>query len=107
MKIRTIHLSHLKPETLEEYKEHHRNVWPELQQAYLAAGITQLSCCLHGNQLLVFTECDDAIYPAARAALAASEVEQRWSRLMRPLADSNFTPIKFEEVFYMSSTDSL
>ena len=107
MKKRMIFLTHLKSEKIEEYKEHHRNVWPELQEAYREAGITQISCFLHDNQLLVFTEYDEAIYPAAKAALGASEVEQRWAQLMRPLADSDFKPIEFEEVFYMPPSDAL
>ena len=106
MKKRVMHMGRLKPDKLEEYKEFHRNVWPELQQVYREAGITQISCCLHGTQLLIFTEYDDAIYPAAKAALAQNEVELRWAALMRPLADPDWKSVEFEEVFYMPPSDA-
>ena len=107
MKARKIHMARIKPEKLEEYKEYHRNVWPELQEAYHQAGITQLSCYLHENILLVTLEYDEAIYPAAKAALAENEVEMRWQALMRPLADPDFKSLEFEEVFYMPPSDAL
>lgn len=107
MKIRKVHMARLRPEKLEEYKEYHRNVWPELQEAYRQAGITQISCLLNGTTLLVFSEFEEEIHAAARAALAENDAEKRWQALMRPMADPEFQPLTFEEVFYMPPSSAL
>ena len=91
----------LKPERVEEYKEYHRHVWPELLAAYRQAGITKVSCFLHGVDLLVYSEYDDAVYPQAKAALARNEVEIRWQALMGELRDPAAASVEFAEVFHM------
>ncbi len=101
MKKRMLHMARLKPECLEEYKEHHRNVWPELEAVYRRAGITGLSCFLNGTTLLVYSEFDPAVYPASRSWLAQNETEQKWQALMKPLADSGFASVEFKEVYHL------
>lgn len=101
MKKRMIHMGHLRPELLELYKEFHRNVWPELEASYRQAGITQVSCFISGTQLLVYSEYDDTRYPATQVSAAALEVQEKWSKLMRPLADPDIPSIQFEEVYHM------
>lgn len=52
----------IKPDKIEEYKESHRVVWPELLAVYKKHGIVKISCFLKGNDLLVYTEYDPEIY---------------------------------------------
>ena len=94
-------MARLKPERIEEYKEHHRAVWPELEELYRRAGIAELSCFLHGNELLIFTEYDDALLSASRKWLVEHEVERKWQALMKPFADPGFAAVEFEEVYCM------
>ena len=65
MEKRMIHIGQLQPECIEEYRRHHRQVWPELEALYRQAGILQSSCFLHADRLLVFSEYDDEKYPAS------------------------------------------
>ena len=53
---RTLFWGRIKADKIEEYKESHRHVWPELLAAYRQAGIRKISCFLHGVDLLVYTE---------------------------------------------------
>ena len=104
MKKRMLHMRRLRPECVEEYKAHHRNVWPELEAVYRRAGITLISCFLNENTLVIYTEYDATNYPASRSWVAGNEIEQKWGSLMKPLADPAFTALEFEEVYRMEST---
>ena len=102
MKKRMLHMSHLKPECIESYRQHHLEVWPELEALYRQGGILQVSCFLHADRLLVFSEYDDEKYPASKEWISNSEVQKKWSQLMGPLADPATPSIEFEEVYHMA-----
>ncbi len=73
----------VKRHLLEEYKETHRNVWPEMQSALRAAGWGNYSLFLREDGLLIgYLETDD--FAVAREKLAASEVNARWQAEMAP-----------------------
>lgn len=73
----------VKAHLLEEYKETHRNVWPDMQEALRNAGWTNYSLFLRNDGLLVgYLETDD--FDRARQRLAASEVNLRWQAEMAP-----------------------
>ena len=101
MKKRTMHMARIKPECLEAYKEHHRNVWPELEAVYRKAGFTGLSCFLNGNLLLIYLEYDEALFAASSAWLDKNEVQVKWQALMKPMSDPEFQKLDFEEVYRM------
>jgi len=101
MNKRVIQMARIKPERLEEYKEHHRHVWPELEAVYRRAGFTSLSCFLHDNLLLIYLEYDEALYPASSAWLEVNEAQVKWQAMMKPMADPEFTKMDFEEVYRM------
>lgn len=103
---RKLCMAHLKPECLEDYREFHRHVWPELEAAYQRAGITALSCFLHGTTLLIYSEYDPERYPASLSWLSREPVEQKWQALMRPLADPSAAAVEFEEVYRMVAANS-
>ena len=96
---RMLFMSKLKPECVEEYRRYHENVWPELEQAYKEAGILKVSCFLHENTLLVYSEYDESRYPASREALIQKDVEKQWAAIMSKFSDSSFSSVEFEEVY--------
>lgn len=96
----------VKPERLEEYKERHRNVWPEMQTALRETGWGNYSLFLRDDGLLVgYLETEH--FERARAEMAQREVNERWQREMgnffvQPdgvLPDRAMQPL--EEVFHL------
>lgn len=103
---RVCFLSRVRPDRLDEYRERHRAVWPEMLEALRDAGWTNYSLFLTPDGLLVgYLEADD--FEASQRAMAATEVNARWQAEMseffvdldgkRP--DEGFTPL--EEVFHL------
>ena len=71
----------VKPDKLREYKERHRQVWPEMQTALRETGWGNYSLFLREDGLLVgYLETDD--FELARARMAQKEVNARWQREM-------------------------
>ena len=103
---RVCFLLQVKPERIEEYKERHRNVWPEMLDALRSTGWHNYSLFLRADGLLVgYLETPD--FEAARAAMAKLEVNSRWQAEMREFfvapegknADERMKPL--EHVFYL------
>ena len=71
------------PSRLEEYRERHAAVWPEMLRALREAGWRDYSLFLRDDGLLVgyFVAEDPA---AAQAAMASSPVADRWEAEMAP-----------------------
>lgn len=97
----------VKPEKLDEYREHHRRVWPEMLEALRAAGWHNYSLFLRPDGLLFgYVETPDGL-AAAQAKMAATEVNTRWQEFMAPYfespggarADEMFQEL--EEVFHL------
>jgi L-rhamnose mutarotase len=97
---------HVKPDRLEEYKERHRTVWPEMQTALRETGWGNYSLFLRNDGLLVgYLETESV--ERARAGMAKREVNDRWQREMgdffiQPdgvLPDRAMQPL--EEVFHL------
>jgi len=103
---RVCFLLQVRPERLEEYKERHRAVWPDMLQALSETGWHNYSLFLRDDGLLVgYFETPD--YEAALAGMAAREVNERWQREMAPFfvdldgrrPDEGF--LRLEQVFYL------
>jgi L-rhamnose mutarotase len=78
---RVCFLGRVRPDRLAEYRERHAAVWPEMLSALRAAGWSNYSLFLAGDGLLIgYLETDD--YPAALAAMAATDVNARWQAEM-------------------------
>jgi L-rhamnose mutarotase len=78
---RVCFLARVRPERMDEYRERHARVWPEMLAALRAAGWGNYSIFLAGDGLLVgYLETDD--YAAALAAMAATGVNARWQAEM-------------------------
>jgi L-rhamnose mutarotase len=96
----------VKPERLAEYRERHRSVWPEMQEALRETGWHNYSLFLRDDGLLVgYLETDN--FERARSAMAAREVNARWQREMAGffvqrenlLPDQVMTPL--QEIFHV------
>ncbi len=78
---RVCFLLKVRPDRLEEYKQRHREVWPEMLAALRETGWHNYSLFLRKDGLLVgYLETPD--FEAALAGMAATEVNQRWQRSM-------------------------
>jgi L-rhamnose mutarotase len=77
----------VKPEKLEEYRQIHASVWPELLTELKAAGIRNYSLWLRPDGTeFGYLECDD--WQASCDYLAKSAVHDRWQTFMQNYLDS-------------------
>ena len=95
----------VKPDRLEEYKERHAAVWPDMLRALKDTGWNNYSLFLRPDGLLIgYVESDDLA--AAQSAMAETDVNAQWQAEMgeffveldgRP--DEGF--VRIEEVFHL------
>ena len=100
---RVCFLLQVKPDRLDEYRERHRAVWPEMLDALRDAGWRNYSLFLRDDGLLVgYLETDD--FEAAQRAMAQAEVNDRWQRDMAPFFDARADHAleRLEEVFHLA-----
>ena len=74
----------VRPDRLDEYRERHAAVWPEMLRALRNAGWGEYQLFLRDDGLLVGTVGVDDL-AAAQAAMDATEVSARWEAEMAPL----------------------
>jgi L-rhamnose mutarotase len=103
---RVCFILHVKKDRLDEYKERHTHVWPEMQEALRQTGWHNYSLFLRDDGMLVgYVETPD--FQKALDGMAALEVNGRWQREMREFfedpqgrdADKQMQPL--EQVFYL------
>ena len=95
----------VRPERLAEYKERHKQVWPEMLEALSATGWHNYSLFLREDGMLIgYMETRD--FQGALKGMEALEVNERWQREMQPFfaavtgrPDENMVPL--EEVFHL------
>lgn len=104
---RVAFLLKVREDKVEEYKEHHRTVWPEMLDALRRNGWHNYSLFMGKDGLLFgYFETPESLQ-AALAGMAKEEVNARWQDLMAPYfeglgsahADENM--IELEEVFHL------
>ncbi|WP_406317098.1 L-rhamnose mutarotase [Streptosporangium sp. NBC_01639] len=84
---RVCFLLKVRPDRLEEYRERHAAVWPEMLDALRSAGWHNYSLFTREDGLLVgYLETDD--FEAALAGMAATEVNARWQAEMAPFFEN-------------------
>ena len=74
----------LRPEKREEYLRLHADVWPEVEQTLVAAGIENYSIFLHDDLLISYYEYAGADHAAAQAQIGADPTTRRWWELTDP-----------------------
>ena len=96
----------VKRDRLTEYRERHKSVWPEMQEALSRAGWQNYSLFLREDGLLIgYLETQN--FEQARAEMARTDVNQRWQASMLEFfesssgraADERMRPL--EEVFHL------
>ena len=104
---RVCFLLQVRPDRLGEYKERHKAVWDDMQQALRETGWHNYSLFLRDDGLLVgYFETPD--YQAALDGMAQREVNERWQKDMGPFfvnlgdrrPDEGF--LRLEEVFHLA-----
>ena len=90
----------VRADRLDEYRERHQAVWPEMLAALREAGWTNYSLFLHPDGLLIgYLETED--FEAAKRAMEETEVDARWQAEMAPLFDGELAFERVEEVFHL------
>lgn len=84
---RVCFLLKVRADRLDEYRERHAEVWPEMLQALSETGWRNYSLFLREDGLLVgYLETED--FAAALAGMEATEVNARWQAEMAPFFES-------------------
>ncbi|WP_242107180.1 L-rhamnose mutarotase [Luteimonas aquatica] len=76
---------HDDPKMIAEYERWHRadNVWPEIVESILSAGVEELEIYRAGDRLLLIMDVGEDFDPAAKAAADAANPQVRaWEDLM-------------------------
>ncbi len=94
----------LRPGAESEYRRRHAAVWPDMLDALRAAGARDYSIFLDGDRLFACLDVDE--FDAFRAAMAATEVNDRWQAEMAGLIDPLTDPAtgfhrRLEEIFHL------
>lgn len=97
----------VKQELIDEYKEHHENVWPEMLEALRSTGWHNYSLFMRDDGMLFgYFETPESL-AAAQAGMADTEVNQRWQDKMSAYfeipegAHPDEMFIELEEVFHL------
>lgn len=96
----------VKPDRIEEYKERHREVWSEMQQALRETGWHNYSLFLRGDGLLIGYFETPSLQQAV-AGMVEREVNARWQAEMAEFFEDldGATPdtgfLRLEEVFHL------
>ncbi len=97
----------VKRELIDEYKERHRHVWAEMLAALSASGWHNYSIYLRDDGTLFGYFETPELLQAAQAAMAATEVNDRWQTQMSPYfeipdgAHPDALFIELEEIFHL------
>ena len=102
---RTGFLLKVKQDRLEEYKEHHKAVWPKMLDALRRNGWQNYSLFMREDGLLFgYFEADESLQ-ASLDGMAGEEVNRHWQEFMAPFfeippgADPDQMMVELEEVF--------
>ncbi len=97
----------VKPEKLQEYKEHHKNVWPEMLEALRRTGWHNYTIFTREDGLLFgyFETPED--FRAALDGMSRETINARWQDFMAPYfegiggARADESMLELEEVFHL------
>lgn len=97
----------VKPDMIEEYKQRHAAVWPEMQAALRRTGWHNYSLFLRPDGLLFgYFETPDSLQ-AAQAGMEREEINAKWQASMVPFFESlaglrpDESMLELEEVFHL------
>lgn len=97
----------VKPEKIQEYRERHRAVWPEMQEALRRNGWHNYSLFLREDGTLFgYVEAEDS-FAAALEGMDREEINTRWQTYMdgffeiTPGLHADQAMLELEEVFHL------
>lgn len=97
----------LKMETIDQYVDHHANVWPEMLQALSETGWSNYSLFIDRRDGSLFGYVETPDIEKAKALMAERDVNTRWQKMMGPFfeqlegvsPDEGF--FTMEQIFYL------
>ncbi len=96
----------VKQDRIEEYKAHHVNVWPEMQEALTRTGWHNYSLFMRDDGLLFgYFETPDSLAEAL-AGMDKEEINAKWQDVMAPFFEGTGSHadkmmVELEEVFHL------
>jgi L-rhamnose mutarotase len=95
----------VRPDRLEEYKAHHKQVWPEMLEALRETGWHNYTLFMRLDGLIFGYFETEQDLGTAQAKMAAKEVNTRWQEFMSSFMDANARPdetfVELEEYFHL------
>ena len=95
----------VRPDRLAEYREHHKNVWPEMLEALHETGWHNYTLFMREDGLIFGYFETDANLATAQAKMAAKEVNTRWQEFMSSFTDADVRPdetfLELDEYFHL------
>ena len=83
------------PKAISEYKEYHRQVWPEVERMQYRLGVTKIRIFLHKRRLFLYLETEDRYDPVTAAAEYLKDPKIiEWENLMRANFQEQFADAK-------------
>lgn len=71
------------PKLIEEYENYHKNIWPEIKESIIGAGITNMEIFRTGDRLFMVMETSESFDGDAKAKADAENPKvQEWENLM-------------------------
>ena len=90
---------------LTEYKEHHKNVWPEMLDALRETGWRNYTLFMRQDGLIFGYFETDTDLATAQAKMSAMDVNRRWQEFMSSFMDAKARPdetfVELEEYFHL------
>ncbi len=80
-------LLRIKRDRIEEYKQHHARVWPEVLRTIEECNIRNYSIFLKDNLLFAYFEYVGEDFAADMAEMAADPKTQEWWAIMKPMQE--------------------
>jgi L-rhamnose mutarotase len=97
----------VKQDKMEEYKKHHENVWPEMQDALRRSGWHNYTLFIRSDGLIFGYFETPVDFQAALDAIANEEINPRWNEFMAPYFENlgelavDESMIELEEYFHL------
>src|SRR5436853_5046837 len=82
----------VRPDRLAEYREHHKNVWPEMLDALHATGWHNYTLFMREDGLIFGYFETEKDLATAQAKMAAREINTRWQEFMSSFMDADARP---------------
>ncbi len=96
----------VKPERIEEYKQHHAAVWQEMRDALSRQGWHNYSLFLREDGLLFgYVEAAES-FAASLAGMETEPINEKWQAMMQPFFESasgrpDQNMVELEEIFHL------